>query len=159
MANSVTIEVTDRPLEPERWRAHVSAPDLGAVVVFSGVSRNHHKGRDVTHLYYEAYAPMAERELRTIADGLLAEFAIERCAIAHRTGDVPVGESSLVVAVGAAHRAPAFAAAAMCVDRIKRTVPIWKKEFFADGTTTWVGVHEELAAHAGTGTATAPDSR
>ncbi|MDA1004753.1 MAG: molybdenum cofactor biosynthesis protein MoaE [Chloroflexi bacterium] len=135
--------VTREPLRPQALRDAVITPEAGAAVVFEGVVRNHHEGRAVERLEYEAYAEMAERQLRAVAGEVLADFAErELYAIAahHRIGPLAVGETSLLVVATAAHRRDAFEAALRAVDRIKETVPVWKKEFGPDGSHWQEGV-------------------
>lgn len=135
--------VTAEPLQPRALRDAVITPASGAAVVFEGVVRNHHEGRAVIRLEYEAYAEMAERQLRAVAEEVLAEYRdreVHAIAAHHRVGSLEVGETSLVVAVSAAHREDAFAAALRTVDRIKETVPVWKKEFGPDGSRWQEGV-------------------
>ena len=110
----------------------------GAVVTFLGVTRNHNEGRRVLFLEYEAYRPMADKVIAEIIGEMKSRFEIGRVAIAHRTGRVDIGETSMVVAVGAAHRRPAFEAALHFIDQLKRIVPIWKKEYF-EGGEVWIG--------------------
>ncbi|HUU44440.1 MAG TPA: molybdenum cofactor biosynthesis protein MoaE [Acidobacteriota bacterium] len=120
----------------------VADPANGAVCSFSGVVRNHAAGRAVVALEYDAHIPMAEKLMRTIALEIGGEFAINRFAIVHRIGKMTVGELVVVVSAGAAHRDAAFAAARAGIDRLKERVPIWKKEYFADGAE-WVGATED----------------
>ena len=101
----------------------------GAVVLFSGIVRDHHEGRRVESLRYEAYAPMAEAEMRRIAREVRARWPLKGVAIVHRTGRLRVGETSVAVAVSAAHRREALEACSHAVDRLKESVPIWKKEY------------------------------
>jgi len=135
--------VTHEPLRPQALRDAVMTPEAGAAVVFEGVVRNHHEGRAVERLEYEAYAEMAERQLRAVANEVLADFR-EREVYAvgahHRVGPLAVGETSLLVVVTAAHRRDAFEAALRAVDRVKETVPVWKKEFGPDGSHWQEGV-------------------
>jgi len=133
------ILLTRNPLDDIAITATVRDPRNGGVVTFLGVTRNQTDGRKVLHLEYEAYPDMAEKMLEQIALEVKSKWAMSECSIAHRFGRVEIGEVSLVVAVGSPHRAEAFAACAFVVDRIKENVPIWKKEFFADGET-WVGM-------------------
>ena len=112
-------------------------------MLFEGVVRNHHEGRGVARLEYEAYAPMAERQMATVGDEVLAEFAdreVHQLAAHHRIGTLEIGDVSLLVAVSAAHRGDAFAAALRAVDRIKETVPVWKREHGTDGSMWQEGV-------------------
>jgi molybdopterin synthase catalytic subunit len=135
--------VTSEPLDRDAIRALVLTPASGAVVLFEGVVRNHHQGHPVLRLEYEAYASMAERELAAVATEVRAEYAtreVHDVAAHHRTGLLEVGDVSLLVAVSAAHREDAFAAALRCVDRIKETVPVWKKEYGPDGATWQEGI-------------------
>lgn len=115
-----------------------SRPDCGAVVVFLGTTRDHHQGRRVVRLAYEGYEPMALAALETLERGAASRFEIATCRIVHRLGDVPLTEASVVVVTTAAHRAAAFDAARWAMDELKRSVPIWKKEFYAEGGEEWV---------------------
>jgi molybdopterin synthase catalytic subunit len=117
-----------------QWVAFVKAAEDGAVAAFEGVVRNHSRGRATLYLEYEAYAPMALGKMREIAVQAREKFAIHRIAIIHRLGRMEIGETSVLIAVSAAHRAAAFDACRYSIDTLKRTVPIWKKEFFADGS-------------------------
>jgi molybdopterin synthase catalytic subunit/molybdopterin converting factor small subunit len=135
--------VTHEVLDVTAIRNAVMTPASGAVVVFEGVVRNHHEGRDVLRLEYEAYESMAERELRRVGEEVLADYAareVHDVAIHHRLGALGVGDTSLVVAVSAAHRADAFEACHRAVDRVKETVPVWKKEWGPDGSHWQEGV-------------------
>ncbi len=135
--------VTHEVLNVAAIRDAVMTPASGAVVLFEGVVRNHHEGRDVLRLEYEAYESMAERELRRVGEETLAAYAareVHDIAIHHRLGGLGVGDTSLVVAVSAAHRADAFEAALRAVDRVKETVPVWKKEWGPDGSHWQEGV-------------------
>jgi len=129
--------LVDRPLDPAAVAALVASPARGAVVTFFGTVRDHHRGRPVERLHYAAYRPMAERALAAIVDALEAEHEGLAAAIVHRTGEVPAGEPSVVVAVASPHREAAFAAAREAIERLKREVPIWKREHYADGGAAW----------------------
>jgi molybdopterin synthase catalytic subunit len=131
------IRVTSEALAVEEARAAVERPQAGAVVVFLGNVRDHNRGRAVSHLFYDAYPSMAEKVLRRLAEEAVARFAVEDCAVLHRTGRLEIGETSLVVAVSSGHRREAFEAGLWLVDELKRQVPIWKKEVWADGEE-WV---------------------
>ena len=113
-------------------------PDCGALAVFLGTTRDHHDGRRVVRLAYEAYEPMALAELRRLEREAVERHDIAACRIAHRLGEVPLSEASVAVIVAAGHRGPAFDACRWVMDELKRTVPIWKKEFFAEGGGEWV---------------------
>ncbi len=117
---------------------HVRHEAAGAVVVFEGVVRNHHKGRSVDRLTYEAYEPMAKKKLEEVGAEAIGQWPELTVAIVHRLGDLAIGEAATVVAVSSPHRGNAFDAARYIMDRIKIVVPIWKKEWFSDGTHEWV---------------------
>jgi molybdopterin synthase catalytic subunit len=112
--------------------------DCGAVVLFLGTTRNHHEGRAVTRLEYEAYEAMALESLAALEREVSRRHAIASCAIVHRLGEVPVGEASVAVVVAAAHRTAAYEASRWAMDELKRSVPIWKKEFYEGGDEGWV---------------------
>ena len=135
------IELTYDVLDAERVTALVRNDTNGAVVTFLGTTRNHFQGRRVVTLEYEAFEEMAVKKLEEIRQEIRAEFSIEDMAIAHRIGIVPIGEISLVVAVASPHRVEAFQACHKAVDRLKETVPIWKKEVFEDGSR-WVACED-----------------
>jgi molybdopterin synthase catalytic subunit len=122
----------------ERLARAVRDPRAGAIVVFLGTTRVHNEGRRVVRLEYEAFAGMAEREMRVLVDQAHRRWRLRRVAMAHRTGVVPVGQVSVGVAVSSGHRAEAFAACRWLIDRLKRTVPIWKREHFRGGRV-WIG--------------------
>jgi len=132
------IEVTENRLDVEGIRHMMLDPRAGAVTVFEGRARDHHQGRAVELLAYEAFAPMAEAELARIREEAMERFGLLACAIHHRTGEVPLTEAAVVVACAAAHRGPTFQAVAWIMDRIKESVPIWKKEAYRGGDAAWV---------------------
>ena len=134
------IAVTSDPLSVDDVLDAVRDDGFGGLVVFLGTVRDASRGRRVTHLEYEAYAEMAERKMREIAERLEREHAPARIAMHHRVGDLRIGETAVVVAVGAPHRDAAFAAARRAIDELKTIVPIWKKEHTADGAV-WVEDH------------------
>ena len=136
---------TLQPLDPEAITARGKKDTNGAVVTFLGTTRSITGDRRVLHLEYEAYLPMAEKKLAEVADEMCAKFDVEDVAISHRLGRLEIEEISLVVAVASPHRSDAFAACQYAVDRIKQTVPIWKKEFF-EGGEVWIESPEDLAA-------------
>ncbi len=107
-------------------------PD-GAIVTFDGFVRNESHGRRTLYLDYEAYETMALAKMREIGQLLHEKFAIDRLAIVHRLGRLQIGETSVFIAVSAPHRGPAFDACRLAIDTLKRTVPVWKKEYFQDG--------------------------
>jgi molybdopterin converting factor subunit 1 len=136
--SSGMIRLTAEPIVLDELLAAVADPKAGAVVVFIGTTRDRNEGREVERLEYEAYAGMAEKELAKIAGEARERWSIKRIAVVHRTGVVPIGMASVVIAVSSAHRADAFSAARFTIDRLKEVVPIWKKEFFAGGAV-WIG--------------------
>jgi molybdopterin synthase catalytic subunit len=121
------------PIDTAALVRHVRAPEVGAIVTFDGCVRNHSNNRATLYLEYEAYESMAIAKIREIAAQLHANFPIYRVAIAHRLGRLQIGETSVFIAVSSAHRPAAFEACRFAIDTLKRTVPIWKKEYFADG--------------------------
>jgi molybdopterin synthase catalytic subunit len=132
--------VVDRPLSPDEIVAQVDDPGAGGVVIFSGVVRNETDGRAVKFLEYEAHAAMAESKLREIGSAIRRRWpGVRRVAMLHRIGRLEIGESSVLIAVSAAHRGDAFEACRYAIDTLKRTVPVWKKEHFEDGEV-WVGL-------------------
>ncbi len=135
------IELTHNPLDPARITSHVRRDSNGAVVTFLGTTRNNFEGKEVLTLEYEAYEEMALKKLGEVREELLAQFGLEDIAISHRIGTVPIGETSLVVAIASPHRKEAFQACQVAVDRIKEIVPIWKKEIFQDGSR-WVACED-----------------
>jgi molybdopterin synthase catalytic subunit len=112
---------------------HVRAPEDGAIVTFDGFVRNQSHNRPTLYLDYEAYEPMALAKMCEIGAQLHEKYRIHRVAIVHRLGRLEIGETSVFIAVSAPHRAAAFDACRFAIDTLKRTVPIWKKEYFEDG--------------------------
>ena len=125
------------PLSVDEIQAVAADPAAGAVVVFAGAVRDHDHGRGVTALSYSAH-PSAAAELSRVAEKIAASHQIVSLAVAHRTGDLQIGDLAVVAAVGAGHRQVAFAACHALIDELKATVPIWKHQLFADGTSEWV---------------------
>src|SRR3954468_10551241 len=108
-------------------------PEDGAIVIFDGIVRNHSRNRRTLYLVYEAYEQMALKQMRALTVEALARFAVRNVALVHRVGRIEIGESSVLIAVYSAHRAAAFDACRFLIDTLKKTVPIWKKEYFEDG--------------------------
>src|SRR5262250_1323322 len=127
------IEITCSPIPAAYLARLVRADSDGAVATFDGCVRNHSHGRPTLYLEYEAYESMAVAKMREIAAHLHSSYAINRVAMVHRLGRIEIGETSVFIAVSAPHRAAAFDACRFAIDTLKKTVPIWKKEFFADG--------------------------
>jgi molybdopterin synthase catalytic subunit len=118
--------------------AAVSDPGAGGVVLFVGTVREHDAGRSVVRLEYSAH-PTAAEELRRVAEKVVADHPVRRLAAVHRVGSLEIGELAVVVAVSCPHRAEAFAACRQLIDELKASVPIWKRQQFAEGTAEWVG--------------------
>jgi molybdopterin synthase catalytic subunit len=135
-ADSVFLQST--PLQLDALIAQVESPARGGVASFLGIVRNHQNGRNVLRLEYSAYAPMAEAECaRIVAE---AEDRWDcAVALAHRLGTLQVGDTAVAIAAAASHREEAFAACRYVIEEVKRRVPIWKREFFGDGSVEWVG--------------------
>ncbi len=126
-------ELVREPIRTAEIVAHLKAPEDGAVVVFDGIVRNHSGGRTTLYLDYEAYEPMALGKMREIGAEIRRKFPIHRIALVHRLGRLEIGETSVFIAISSPHRRAAFDACRLAIDTLKRTVPIWKKEYFADG--------------------------
>lgn len=131
--------VVDRPLSLDEVVAAVASPARGGVVTFTGTVRSPSKGKAIARLEYEAYAPMAEKQLRRIIEEAQARWPGVEVAVVHRVGVLLPGEAAVVIAVAAPHRGEAFAACQYTIDRLKEDVPIWKKEVATDGEV-WVGL-------------------
>lgn len=127
------VAIVREPIDTQQVLSKLKCGEDGAAVVFEGVVRNQTRGRKTLHLDYEAYEPMALQELQKLANDALQKFQIRDLAIAHRLGRLEIGEISVLIAVASAHRAAAFDACRWTIDTLKRTVPIWKKEYFEDG--------------------------
>jgi MoaE-MoaD fusion protein len=125
--------LTREPIDVDAIVRHVRASEAGAIVTFDGCVRNNSHNRATLYLEYEAYEAMAIAKIREIGAQLHANFPTHRVAIAHRLGRLQIGETSVFIAVSSAHRPAAFDACRFAIDTLKCTVPIWKKEYFADG--------------------------
>jgi molybdopterin synthase catalytic subunit len=134
----ITARLTTEPIDTAAMLREVAHAHDGAQVLFVGNVRDHHQGRAVARIDYEAYEPMALKELQRITEQVAAKHSLERVLVVHRFGRHEIGDASIAVAIGSAHRAPAFDAAKEIMDLVKRDVPIWKKEYFQDGTIEWV---------------------
>jgi molybdopterin synthase catalytic subunit len=130
--------VVDRPLALAEVVGAVSGPGRGGIVTFTGTVRDETRGRRVVRLEYEAYGPMAERKLAEIGEAVAREHAAE-VAVVHRVGVLLPGEAAVVIACAAPHRTAAFRACEACIERLKKDVPIWKREVYEDGAE-WVGL-------------------
>ncbi|HLU38223.1 MAG TPA: molybdenum cofactor biosynthesis protein MoaE [Planctomycetota bacterium] len=129
------------PLDPRALEREVRTDADGAIVTFHGVTRNRHEGREVVSLSYEAYEEMAMKVMVEVFEAALRQFRIGRARVAHRLGEVPVGETSVVIVVAAEHRADAFDACRFLIDRLKTSVPIFKREQYRDASEPprWLG--------------------
>jgi MoaE-MoaD fusion protein len=132
-ANSDLIVLVDNTIDADALIRQVRTGADGAIVTFDGCVRNQSHGRRTLYLDYEAYESMALAKMREIAAEARTKFPIDRVAIAHRLGRLEIGETSVFIAVSAPHRAAAFDACRHIIDTLKRSVPIWKKEYFEDG--------------------------
>jgi molybdopterin synthase catalytic subunit len=125
--------LTLQPIDSKRTIEAIKRGEDGAVVVFDGIVRNNSRGRKTLHLDYEAYREMAEKQMRELATEARTRFGVRHVTVIHRLGRLMVGETSVLIVVASAHRAPAFDASRWLIDTLKKTVPIWKKETFEDG--------------------------
>jgi molybdopterin synthase catalytic subunit len=139
--------ISHRPIDAQAFVQGLADPRCGALVRFEGWVRNHNDGRDVLRLEYEVYEPLAVREGECILDEALARFGVQRAAAVHRAGLMELGETAVIVGVAAAHRGEAFDACRYIIDEAKIRLPIWKKEYYADGDAEWVNC-QRCAAHA-----------
>ncbi|MGA8142731.1 MAG: molybdenum cofactor biosynthesis protein MoaE [Candidatus Acidiferrales bacterium] len=121
------------PIRPQELADSLKAPEDGALVAFDGFVRNNFRGKRTLYLEYEAYEPMAYAKMREIGAHIREKFPIHRLAIVHRLGRLEIGETSVWIAVSSPHRTAAFDACRYAIDTLKRTVPIWKKEYFVGG--------------------------
>jgi MoaE-MoaD fusion protein len=131
------VQIVRKPIELQALVTQLQRAEDGAVVVFDGIVRNHTKGRKTHHLEYEGYEPMALKEMLKIEADIKTRWPDSRIGIVHRLGRLEIGEASVVIVVTSAHRKVAFEACQYAIDTLKKTVPIWKKEFFEDGEV-WV---------------------
>ena len=130
-------EFRDTPLSVDEVRAAVTDPGAGGIALFVGTVRDNDGTRGVTRLSYSAH-PSAVAELRTVAEKVAADFDVRALAAVHRVGDLDVGDLAVVVGVSCPHRGEAFQACRTLIDNLKASVPIWKHQEFADGTSEWV---------------------
>ena len=127
------IEITDGEIATAEVLAGIKAGVDGAVCAFDGIVRNNTRGRQTLYLFYEAYREMALEQMRALAEQAVERFGVRDVALVHRLGRLEVGETSVLIAVASAHRGVTFEACRWLIDTLKKTVPIWKKEFFVDG--------------------------
>lgn len=129
--------VSDLPINREELVKSVESQEAGAIAVFDGVVRNNADGKKVLRMEYEAHKEMAENMMKELAEKTMKKYPVLGVAIQHRTGMLEIGESSVTIAVSSAHRAEAFEACRYVIDTLKVTFPIWKKEYFEEGSN-WV---------------------
>ena len=127
------IRIVEGPIDRNAVIEEASSSKAGAIVTFDGVVRNHARGKKVTHLYYEAYPKMAEKEMTKIREETIKRWSLEGMAMVHRIGRLEIGDSSVFIAISSSHRAEAFEACRFAIDSLKTSVPIWKKEHYEDG--------------------------
>lgn len=136
MADLARIRAT--PLSVDELTAMTERPDCGALATFTGVVRDHHDGKSVLRLIYTAHEAIAEKLIREIETEAIDRFGVAECLCVHRVGELGIGEEAIVAVVRSGHRGEAFDAVRYVVDNVKRRVPIWKEEFYADGTSAFV---------------------
>lgn len=134
----VYTSVSDEPIDVASHEDYVAHAHMGAVVSFAGVVRDHDGGQGVDRLDYEGH-PQAAQVLEEIAHDMAAKYPAVRIAISHRVGSLAIGDVALAAAVASAHRAEAFGCCGELVEEVKKRLPIWKNQFFEDGTEEWVG--------------------
>ena len=138
-ASGLRASIVRDPIDTTLILANIKRGDDGAAVVFEGVVRNQTQGRRTLYLDYEAYEEMARQQMEALAEQALKEFQIRDVALVHRLGRLEIGEVSVLIVVASAHRAAGFDACRWLIDTLKRTVPIWKKEYFEDGAVWAAG--------------------
>ena len=141
-------DITTNPIDVLAVVDSVKAHAAGAIDVFIGTTRDHSKGKKVVSLEYEAYVPMAMKSMTELENQARQRWNLHEINIVHRIGKVAVGEPSIVIAVSSAHRDEAFQACRFLIDQLKLVVPIWKREYFADGSVEWsLQTHEQPVTH------------
>lgn len=132
-ARSRHVAIVSGKIDTASLLKSIKQPEDGAAVVFEGIVRDNTRGRRTLYLDYEAYEEMALKQMEALAERALVDYKIREVAIVHRLGRLEIGETSVLIVVASAHRAPAFDACRWLIDTLKRSVPIWKKEYFGDG--------------------------
>ena len=132
------IDLTDMKIDEPAVLDSVKSPLAGAAILFVGTTREFTDGKRTVWLDYEAYEAMARGELQRLRELAMARWPLRDVAIVHRLGEVPIGETSVAIAVSSAHRGPAFEAGQWLIDRLKESVPIWKRERWSDGSSEWI---------------------
>jgi len=138
MGNLINVFISKSPLSIDQVYQGAINESCGGICLFVGTVRNHNKGKDVTHLDFETYAPMAVKEMKKIAEQAIEKFRVKHVSIFHRSGYVGIKDIAVIIAVTSVHRAACFEACQFAIDTLKETVPIWKKEHLEDGSY-WVG--------------------
>jgi molybdopterin synthase catalytic subunit len=136
------VELTSEPIDITSVARRVVPPDCGATVTLDGYVRQYTKGRETLYLIYEAYEEMALKEMKKLAEIARERFEISNVGMVHRTGRLEIGATSVVISVASPHRRAAFEACEWLIKELKQTVPIWKKEVYADGEEWIEGEHE-----------------
>lgn len=140
------IRLSSSPIDAQEVLESVRTPESGGIDVFVGTTRDRSNGRAVLTLEYEAYEPMALKVMGILEKEACDRWPLQRVSIVHRLGRVEVGETSVIIAVSSAHRKEAFEACRFLIDRLKQDVPLWKREYFADGRVEWSGEQRESAS-------------
>ncbi len=135
----IVIELTEQSLVAQSWLDRLQDPAAGALTSFVGVVRNHHEGKPVAYLEYSAYREMALVQLNEIAEEMMARWPLSGVALVHRLGRLEIGETSVLIAAAAAHRAETFEACRHGIETLKQRVPIWKKEYYDNEPARWIG--------------------
>jgi molybdopterin synthase catalytic subunit len=130
--------ITSTPIDPVELLRRVRTNEDGAVLLFTGAVRNHDAGRAVVGLTYDAYEAMAANKLEEICEEVSSRFEVGEIAIVHRVGELAVGDVSVAIAVASPHRDAAYKASRELIERLKREVPIWKRERYTNGDETWL---------------------
>jgi molybdopterin synthase catalytic subunit len=135
--------ITKQPIDMNKFMRQSSDSSCGAVVTFEGRVRDHHHGRKVKRLYYECYEAVANKEIERIMGQVRFETGTKEIRLIHRVGQLEIEDTAIVISVGAPHREEAFTACRAVIDRVKSSVPIWKREFYEDGSDAWVLCSQE----------------
>lgn len=135
--------ITNQAIDSVRLEAELVDPSCGGVVTFTGKVRNHHQGRQVEKLIYEAFEPMVVQVIQRLLSEAQEKFPIKNIKVVHRVGELKIGEVAVWVGVESAHRGEAFQACEWMINQIKKQAPIWKKEFYVQGEPEWIRCHHE----------------
>jgi molybdopterin synthase catalytic subunit len=133
------IEITRKPIDVQKVIDSVQSDDCGALVTFIGTVRDNSESKKVLYLEYDVYPEMAEKKLTEIASEIKSKWGLENVSMVHRVGRLEIGEIVVVIAIASGHRQEGFQASQYAIDRLKEMVPIWKKEFYAEGSSAWIG--------------------